>query len=142
WTVGMPLIDKMVALRQLPLFASLSPDALERLGRAALEGQYAAGEALCREGEPGTEVFLVLSGEVETFRGSGARSVGKTGAGGLIGELAVLDPAPRAATVRAGPDGARALRLDGSAFREALRADPSVAGAVIHTLAQRLRSSA
>ena len=65
--------------------------------------------------------------------------IGTEKAGGFIGELAVLDPAPRSATIRAGEDGARALRLDGEAFMQALNADPSIAHGVVRTLAQRLR---
>jgi CRP-like cAMP-binding protein len=53
--------------------------------------------------------------------------------------MAVLDPAPRSATVIAGEGGVRALRLNGDAFREALNNDPAIASSVIRRLAQRLR---
>jgi len=52
---------------------------------------------------------------------------------------AVLDSTPRAATVLAGKEGTRVLRLQGRAFREALGANPSVAGGVIRALAARIR---
>ena len=67
--------------------------------------------------------------------------VGKEEAGGLIGEMAVLDPAPRSATVVAGADGTRVLRLNGDAFRHALNLEPAIADGVIRALAQRLRGS-
>ncbi|MBZ5562621.1 MAG: cyclic nucleotide-binding domain-containing protein, partial [Acidobacteriia bacterium] len=104
---------------------------------------FAPGEALCIEGEPGDEVFVLLSGEVEVLRGDGAeeRRVGGEKAGGVLGEMAVLDPAPRAATVRAGAEGTRVLCLGGDTFREALGANPSVARGVIRALAQRLRGT-
>ena len=60
-------------------------------------------------------------------------------AGGFIGEMAVLDPAPRSATLIASESGARALRLNGDAFRAALNRDPTIASSVMRTLAQRLR---
>ena len=66
-------------------------------------------------------------------------ALGREAAGSLIGEMAVLDPAPRAATVLAGGAGAHVLRLDGSAFHEAVNANPAIASSVIQTLAQRLR---
>ena len=53
--------------------------------------------------------------------------------------MAVLDPAPRSATLVAGAEGTRALRLNGDAFRAALDRDPTIAASVIRTLAQRLR---
>jgi CRP-like cAMP-binding protein len=61
------------------------------------------------------------------------------GAGSCIGELAVLDPAPREATVVASTVAVRTLRLSGSAFRQALGASPAVSEAVIRILARRLR---
>ena len=61
------------------------------------------------------------------------------GAGELIGEMAVLDPAPRSATVRAGAPGVLVLRLDGHAFRGVIDVNPSIATGIIHTLARRLR---
>jgi CRP/FNR family transcriptional regulator, cyclic AMP receptor protein len=64
------------------------------------------------------------------------------GPGSLIGEMAVLDPAPRSATGRAGAHGVHVLRLNGDAFREVLNANPTIASGIIRTLAQRLRSTA
>jgi CRP-like cAMP-binding protein len=54
--------------------------------------------------------------------------------------MAVLDPAPRSATVRAGAHGIHVLQLNGDAFRDVLNANPSIASGIIRTLAQRLRS--
>ena len=95
------------------------------------------------EGQPGDEAFILLAGDVKVLRGEGAdrKVVSVERAGGVIGEMAVLDPAPRAATVLAGAGGARVLRLDGGALREALNANPAVAQGVIRTLAQRLRGA-
>lgn len=105
------------------------------------EAEFAPGANLCVEGDPGNEVFILLAGEVEVVARHGdVESVVSTEqAGGFIGELAVLDPAPRSARLRAGKSGARVLRLDGEAFSYALKAESSIATHVIRTLAQRLR---
>jgi hypothetical protein len=134
-------IEKMLALRTAPLFSTLAPESLAELARASVEAEYAPGETLCIEGEPGNEAFIVLAGEVVVLRGQGAdeRIVATERTGALIGELAVLDPAPRAATLRAASQGVRVLRLDGQAFREALNVDPAIAAEVIRILAQRMR---
>lgn len=136
-------IEKMIALRSAPIFASLDPEELSELAQASREESYAGGEALCVEGERGNEVFILLSGMVNVLRrdeDGEARLVSSEMAGVLIGEMAVLDPAPRAATVLAAEGGIRVLRLDGDAFRDALGDNPSIAAGVIRTLAQRLRS--
>lgn len=134
-------VERMLALRTAPLFATLAPESLAELARASVEGEFAPGALLCVEGEPGNEAFIVLAGEVLVLQGKGAeeRVVATEKAGALIGELAVLDPAPRAATLRAGPQGVYVLRLDGQAFRDALHADPAIAAEVIRLLAQRMR---
>jgi hypothetical protein len=137
-------IERMLALRVAPLFSTLTPESLAELARASAEAAYAPGDTLCVEGESGNEAFIVLAGTVVVLHRDGAneRMVATERMGALIGELAVLDPAPRAATLRAGPHGVHVLRLDGQAFREALNADPAIAAEVIRLLAQRMRQRA
>ena len=134
-------VEKIVALRAAPIFARLEPESLERLARACTEARFAPGDALCSEGEFGDEVFILTSGEVEIVKGVGAerKLLAREKAGGFIGELAVIEPAPRSATVLAGADGVRVLRLNGEAFRAALNVDTGIATEVMRTLAQRLK---
>ena len=63
------------------------------------------------------------------------------GPGGCIGELAVLDPAPREATVIASTVAVRALSLTGASLRHALNASPAMSEGIIRILARRLRRS-
>ncbi|MBD0370453.1 MAG: cyclic nucleotide-binding domain-containing protein [Pyrinomonadaceae bacterium] len=138
---GLITIEKMIALRSAPIFSTIAPEGLAELARACREDEYAPGEALCLEGEPGNEVFILLAGDVEVWKQlkEGERMVAIERAVTFIGEMAVLDPAPRSATLRAGATAVRVLRLDGNAFRTALNIDPTIASSVIRTLAQRLR---
>ncbi len=136
-------VGKMIALRAVPIFKHLAPEELAELARASREDFYASGQALCIEGERGNEVYILLAGTVSVMRreeDGEERIINTEGAGGLIGEMAVLDPAPRMATVVAEESGVRVLRLDGEAFRDALADDPAIASGVIRTLAQRLRA--
>ncbi len=141
---GLSTVEKMIALRSAPIFSSLPPEGLAELGRSSAEHEYAAEEALCVQGESGNEVFILLAGGVNVLIGQGANAkvVAEEKAGGFIGEMAVLDPAPRSATVVAKAGGVRVLRLDGDAFRDALNTDAAIASGVIRTLAQRLRMKA
>jgi CRP/FNR family cyclic AMP-dependent transcriptional regulator len=136
-------VEKMIALRSTPIFSRLEPESLERLAHSSNEAVFKPGEPLCLEGESGREVFILVSGDVEVVRGMGEdrRLLARENAGGFIGELAVLDPAPRSATVLAGADGSRVLRLDGWAFRDALHHDSSIAEEVLKVLAQRLKKA-
>jgi cyclic nucleotide-binding protein len=143
-TVGksrLTTIEKMFALGEAPIFAHLTLEGLAELAHASVDAEYMPGQTLCREGEQGNEVFILLGGEVMIFRGYGAdeQLMHTEGVGSLIGEIAVLDPAPRSATVRAGAKGVHVLCLNGDAFREVINANPAIGSGIIRTLAQRLR---
>jgi len=138
---GLCTVEKMIALRSVPLFAHLPPEDLLELARASHEAEFQPGADLCVEGESGNEVFILIAGNVEVIAtdAEGEKLIATEQAGGFIGELAVLDPAPRSARVRAGKLGTRVLRLDGEAFRHAVAEESSIATNVIRVLARRLR---
>jgi hypothetical protein len=142
-TSGMLTVEKMIALRRVPMFASLEAPALEQLARSSTETPYPPDAALCLEGEPGDEVFVLLSGEARIIRGTAVDGevLHVETAGSVIGEMAALQATVRAASVFTGDLGARVLRLSGQAFHAVLAADPAVAEGVIQALAQRLRDA-
>ena len=129
-------LEKMIGLRSIGIFDDLEPEDLAQLARAGTEVWFTQGEFLCREGDPGDDVFVLLDGEVSMEHAGG---VTVEGPGSCIGELAVLDPAPREATVVASTVAVRTLRLTGGSFRDALGASPIVSEAIIRILARRLR---
>ncbi|MCM3900479.1 MAG: cyclic nucleotide-binding domain-containing protein [Pyrinomonadaceae bacterium] len=135
-------LEKMIALRSSSIFQQLPPESLRALAHASRAEAFPAGAVLCTEGEQGSDVFILLDGDVKLFKHESGRErfVSKEGAGGLIGEMAILDPAPRAATVIAGDAGVRVLRLDGVAFSDTLSRHSSISSGVIRILAQRLRA--
>ena len=119
-------LEKMIALCSIMLFDALEPEDLIRLAQSSTEIWFTKGETLCREGDVGDEAFVLLAGEVSVFYRDGGddRLVGVEGVGTCIGELSVLDPAPRASTVVVSSAAARALRVSGQSFREALKPVP------------------
>jgi CRP-like cAMP-binding protein len=141
--ITLATVEKMIALRSAPIFSRLEAESLERLARACTEAACPAGQPLCVEGETGNEVFILVDGDVEVVKGEAEQRklLAREKAGGFIGELAVIDPGPRSASVLAGPAGAHVLKLDGTAFREALHHDASIADEVMRTLAQRLKQN-
>ena len=134
-------VRRMIALRSTPIFALLGAESLAELARSSVEINYEPNQVLFSEGQRGSEVFILLAGETKVMREDGEceRIVGTEQAGAIIGEMAVLDPGPRSATVIAGPGGAHVLELDGDSFHNALEDDPAIASGVIRTLVQRLR---
>lgn len=137
------LAQKVQALAAVHLFAGLQPPVLEVLARMGKVVVYAPGDVVCEQDDDAREVYVVLDGEAVASRqeGGAERVLGRVGAGDVIGEMAILDPAPRMASVRAGAAGARVLCLESEAFRAALVADSKVALRVLRTLTRRLREA-
>jgi CRP-like cAMP-binding protein len=88
-----------------------------------------------REGAVEDWLFVIVEGEVEVGRSDRRVTMG---AGSVVGELAVLDPQPRSATVTA-VDQVLAFRLRREAFQEAVESQPEIAMGVITELVRRLR---
>ena len=135
-------IAKMIGMKAVRLFDGLEPEDLALLAGESRESWFAPDEVLFREGEMGDEVFVVLAGEVSVIRRDGNvdRVVAVEGPGSVIGELAVLDPAPRNASVVASFAGVQAMRLCGSSFRRAMAASPALSEVIIRMLARRIRA--
>jgi hypothetical protein len=72
--------------------------------RTLVEEEYAQGDTIFRQGEPGQHVYVIKSGNVEVvhMRPGGQHEVLKVlGPGDHFGEMALLGKAPRNATIRA-----------------------------------------
>jgi len=67
---------------------------------------FRAGDTILSEGEAGSTAFLIKTGSVEVSVGAGAQAkiVGTLGAGNVFGEMSLIDPGPRSATVKAVSD--------------------------------------
>jgi CRP/FNR family cyclic AMP-dependent transcriptional regulator len=95
-----------------------------------------AGEVLFRLGDPGDCMYVVLSGDLRI--GDGNKIFEHLTAGGLVGEMALIDHAPRAATVTAQTDCALA-KINEKRFLFLTQQTPSFALNVMRVLSQRLR---
>ena len=89
-------------LANVPLFRACSKQDLRAIARLADYDTCRPGEVLVKEGQRGNELFVIVDGEAEVRR-SGKKMATLT-AGDYFGELAVLRPAPRTATVVATTD--------------------------------------
>lgn len=125
-------------LSQVTMFRALSRKDLETLGRAADTVDFGAGTTLVREGEAGQEFFVVLSGEVSVQVGD--REVAVLKEGEWFGELAIIDPAPRDATVTTLAP-CELLVIDGRRFLPLLEQVPVLAHKILVGMARRLREA-
>ena len=133
-------VEKMMLIRQVPMFAELDAEDLEELASVVEEARVEAGGELFRQGDPGDAVYLIVRGKVRVLVGNGAneKSIDDLGPGACIGEMAVLDASPRSATVRA-VERTRALRVPGEGFKRVLADRPEMSQAIVGQLVRRLR---
>jgi len=139
---SLTVIEKMMLIRQVPIFADLAPDDLEELALIVEERRVEPGRDLFREGDPGDAVYLIVKGGVQVIMGGQdgkpERVLNELGAGACIGEMAVLDASPRSATVRA-TDRTRTLRVPGEGFKRVMSERPEMSQAIVAELVKRMR---
>ena len=92
------------------------------------------------EGEAGDTAFLIVSGSVEVSIGAGAKAkkVETLKAGEVFGEMSLIDPGPRSATVRALTD-TECFVTSYEDFATTAQADPEQTVELMKTLVRRLR---
>jgi len=103
---------------------------------------YATGEVIFRQGELGTEMFIIQEGEVHIIKHIGGEShmLSKLEKGDFFGEMAVLEAVPRSADAVAATD-VKVVLINGSHFDEMLRKNPEVAVRIIRKYSKRLREA-
>src|SRR5918997_3869574 len=129
-------------LRQVPLLADLTEEDLERLYEMAETVSVPAGQLVLQEGDPGDSLYIVLDGELEVTKRHGSQEVllAVYKAGQFFGEMALLEQAPRSASVRTLRE-SRLLLISRTAFQTLLSCSPSAPLKILHTVTSRLRST-
>lgn len=126
-------------LAEVPLFRACSRKDLQTLARHAEDMNIAAGRTLIREGAVGAqEFFVIVDGKAAVSRGG--KRIATLGPGSYFGELALLDRAPRNATVTAETD-MEVVVLTQRDFVTVLNDVPGIAQKLLAGMARRLRES-
>ena len=135
---GLSQSKKADALRGAPLFEGLSKKELAELARVTDDLQVPAGTVLCKEDTLGREFFVLVEGSVEVTQGG--KAIATRGAGDFVGEIALLTPMRRTATVTTTTP-VRCLILMRGDFRRVLDENRSIERKVMATLAERLAAT-
>ena len=125
------------------LFSALPEEVRTGLRNQMEIRDYERGETLFHQGDPATEMFVVLEGRIAiaTQAGDGREAVvAVLEKGGLFGELAIFDDAPRSADGRALTELQVAV-LPYEAIRDTLRERPELLWVIVRLLAERLRAT-
>ena len=135
------VIERVVALKRVDIFATLSYELLVELAEVVDERTASAGEPILTEGEIGDELFALIDGRVQVDRSADADVSVTLEAGTVFGELAVLAPGPRSATVVAETE-CTTLVLSRPTLLALVDRHPSVMSEIARVLAERLQAAA
>lgn len=128
-------------LAQIPFFADLPPDELERLMGELEVVNLRSGEILFNEGDPGENLYIVMSGELEILMAPGTNNeliLNILYPGEYLGEMSLIQPGGhRTASARARGD-VVLLSMSRAQFKELLKRHPYLANAMVRVLSQRL----
>ena len=128
--------ERLHFLKTTELFAHVPDGVLGSIQDKMKPIRLPAGTVLFNQGEPGDGLYLILEGEVAIH--SDGVQIAIRGPGECVGELAVLDDAPRSAAVTAKTD-AVLLKCDRDDFHQIVATSRGVAGALFRMLGQKIR---
>ena len=128
------LMERVLFLRKVNLFAELAPSDLKQIAGLAREAQHVNGAVLGREGEVGDQLFIIASGTVRVE--TGAHVIARRSSGEVIGEMSIVADMPRMASLVCDGE-VRVLSIGKRDFDAILGDRPSVARAIIRVLAAR-----
>jgi len=130
-------MEKMTILRSAPLFMQTPADILAEMANLLDEVVFQADETIFEQGDPGDAMYIIMAGSVCVH--SGGRTLVVLEPGDVFGEMAVLDPEPRSASVTALAQ-AHLLRLGRTALTNLIASRTEVAIGLIQILSQHLRA--
>ncbi len=125
------------------IFPELSKTELQALASAAQEQVYAPGDLLCRQGEIGRRLYIISEGEAEIFVNTDKNQlvmINKVGPTDYFGEMALINDAPRAATVRAITN-CRTLEIDREAIMNTIDQNPALLLSIVRQISDHLRNN-
>ncbi len=133
--VAVGRLQRARVLADVPLFARCSRREIADIAGIAAEREFAPGEELTREGEPGSSFYVLLDGTVEISRAG--ENLGTRSRGDFFGEIALLAHSARTASIRT-TSPARALVIPARAFRALIGRQPELQLKVLEALRERV----
>ena len=130
-------------IRKIPLFSDLSDIQLDRIFAASRELHYPKGSVVFYEGDPGDYLLIILAGKVKVvLLGDQGQELflHVLGPGKYVGELVLLDPAPRSATVIT-TEQTDFLQLTRNLFLELIKEDHTLSLKISTHMAKRIREA-
>src|SRR4051812_5099705 len=137
--------DQLVQfLKNVKLFAELSPESLAKLGTCLKTAEFPPAEVIVREGAPGVSMYIIKSGLVEVRKKDPSTGidflVAQLSSGAAVGEMSLLTGKPRSATVST-VQPTVVFTLTRADFRNLLTQHPEISLGLARILAERLEDA-
>jgi hypothetical protein len=132
----------LIALKKVPLFATLTLEQLASIDRLMVTRHYLKGDQIVADGQLSAEMYVVLDGEVRIHRDVPGQEVtlARLGPSSFFGEMSLFDELPRSASAQAATDCTlRVLRKE--RLNAIVHEHPEVLLEVTKTMSQRLRAT-
>ena len=134
--------DKIMLLRGIDIFESLSVSELAATVSVVEEIDCTPGEIIIQEGTVGDTMYLVVKGEVSVIKDLGEINeieIDRIEAGDYFGEMALFEDAVRSVSIRI-EEPSRFMVLHKQEFKELVREYPQIALEICKVLSSRIRN--
>jgi len=131
-------IEKVLILKSVNLFSSVPEQQLVDIATIIDLVEYESGDVIMNAGDLGSSMYIVAEGQVRVFADD--RELSILGSRAVFGELAALDPEPRAASVEAIED-CTLLKLEGETLYELMMVNKELTRGIVHVLCGYARTN-
>lgn len=136
-TAMLSIVEKVIILKTVPMFSQTPDNVLADVAGLLDEVDASENETVFNKGDRGDSLYIIIDGKVRVH--DGERLLNYLGERDVFGEMALLDPEPRSASVTV-VEPARFFRLDQAPFYDLMAERPEVAIGIIRMLTSRLRN--
>ena len=131
-------LEKILVLKNVPLFAGVPESALSDFIAASEEVAAIVGSDIIKEGEMWSDMYVILQGQVRLHKNG--KTFKEFSTNDILGELGALDPAPSDVTVTA-TDDTMMFKISGEALYRLMNEHKSLERSIIVSLCRHLRSA-
>jgi hypothetical protein len=133
--------EKIILLKEIDIFSGLSASELAAIAAVTEEMEYGEGQIVIKQNDFGETVFLIIEGKVSVImekENGKEEAIDHMTSGSAFGEMALIDNAPRSASIRTDTP-CRFLILHKQEFKETAMEFPRIALQICSVLSRRIR---
>ena len=137
------LLDRLILLKQSPIFSMVMTDDLRVVAQAMEKQPYFSGDHVFEIDEQGDHLYIIVSGKIGISldpNPDSSRYISRLGPGDCFGEMNLLDDLPRSATATVLVD-AVLLSLEKTRLRGLIQSYPDMSIGMLRSLSLRLREA-